>query len=171
MLGLMNSCAAISWLVAPSAASRAIWASWGVRSSRVSTVRLRACSPVACSSTRGALGERLHADSREHLVGGAQLLARVEPPALAAQPFAVERVGAGELHADAGAARAARSPRDRGARRPRPRSAALASGPRSPAPSRCHWRVSSPTAAERVGGALGLAAADGRLDQLDQRPS
>ena len=35
----------------------------------------------------------------------AQLLARVDPAALAAQPLAVEQVGAGELEAHAGAAK------------------------------------------------------------------
>src|SRR4051794_30715715 len=38
----------------------------------------------------GALGERLHADRVEHLVGGAQLRARIRTPALPAQPLAVE---------------------------------------------------------------------------------
>jgi hypothetical protein len=42
--------APISAFDRPSRASRAICASWGVRSSPVSTVRLRACSPVAISS-------------------------------------------------------------------------------------------------------------------------
>src|SRR3954454_9864476 len=37
-----------------------------------------------------ALGERLHADRVEHLVGGAQLRARIRTPALPAQPLAVE---------------------------------------------------------------------------------
>ena len=78
-------------------------------------------SPVAEQLALGALGERLDAHRGEHLVGGAQLLARVQAAALAAQPFAVEQMGAGELHADAGAA----EPLDRlavealGGRRPR----------------------------------------------------
>src|SRR6267378_6841453 len=50
----------------------------------------------------GPIGERLHAHRRQHLVGGAQLLAGVYAAALAAQPLAIEQVGAGELHADAG---------------------------------------------------------------------
>jgi len=52
VLELMNSFAAISWLVAPCAARRETCASCGVSSSRVSTLRLRARSPVARSSTR-----------------------------------------------------------------------------------------------------------------------
>ena len=39
----------------------------------------------------------------EHVVRAAQLRARVQAAALAAQPFAVEQVGAGELSAYAGA--------------------------------------------------------------------
>jgi hypothetical protein len=54
--------------------------------------------------SRGALGERLETHRREHLVGGAQLLASVQAPALASQPFAVDEMGAGVLHVDAGAA-------------------------------------------------------------------
>ena len=46
----MNSCAPISWLVRPLRASWAISSSCGVRSARVSSLRLRAVSPVARSS-------------------------------------------------------------------------------------------------------------------------
>jgi len=42
---------------------------------------------IAC-----ALGEPLHPDRDEHLVGAAQLLARVDPAVLAAQPLAVEQM-------------------------------------------------------------------------------
>ena len=45
----------------------------------------------------GALGEPLRPDAAEHLVGGAQLLAGVDAPVLAAQPFAVQEPGAGEV--------------------------------------------------------------------------
>src|SRR4051794_1371088 len=48
----------------------------------------------------GAFGERLGAHRDEQLVGGAELLARVRAPALAAQPLAVEQAGARELDAD-----------------------------------------------------------------------
>src|SRR4051794_26897255 len=44
-----------------------------------------------------ALGERLHADRGQHLVGSAQLVARVDPAVLAAQPLPVEQMSAGEL--------------------------------------------------------------------------
>ena len=43
-------------------------------------------------------------DRDEQLVGDAQLLARVDAPALAAQPLAVEQVRAGELRPQPGAA-------------------------------------------------------------------
>jgi hypothetical protein len=45
--GLMKSCSPISGLESPSRASLAISPSWNVRRSRVSSVRLRAVSPVA----------------------------------------------------------------------------------------------------------------------------
>src|SRR5438105_118980 len=98
----MNSWAAISWLVAPSAARRAICASWGVRSSRVSAVRLRACSPVASSSTRARSANASMPNSVNSAWARAELLARVEPTALPAQPFAVQEMATGELDPDAG---------------------------------------------------------------------
>ena len=49
---LMNSWAPISGFDRPSLARRAIWASCAVRSSRVSTLRLRTVAPVARSSLR-----------------------------------------------------------------------------------------------------------------------
>jgi len=48
--GLRNSCAPISGLVRPSRARRAISSSYGVRSSRVASCRLRTVSPVVRSS-------------------------------------------------------------------------------------------------------------------------
>ena len=65
MLGLMNSCAAISWLVAPSAARREICASWGGQ------VVARFDGPFAgvlagrLEFDPGAFGERFHAELRE----------------------------------------------------------------------------------------------------------
>ena len=51
----------------------------------------------------GALGERLGPDVGERVVGGSELLARVDAAVLATQPFAVEEPGAGEVdHATAG---------------------------------------------------------------------
>src|SRR5258705_9371808 len=55
----------------------------------------------------GPVGERLHADLGGHLVRGAQLRPRVGPPALAAQPLAVDQVRAGKLKTNAGAAQLA----------------------------------------------------------------
>src|SRR3954452_20636785 len=57
--------------------------------------------PAGPQLPRGALRERVHAHRREHLVRGAQLLAGIRAPPLAAQPFAVDEVAAGELRADA----------------------------------------------------------------------
>ena len=73
-----------------------------------------------------------------------KLLARVDPTALAAEPLAVEQVRAGELCADPGAARDARSPRGTGPRRRRPRSAARVNAPRCRAPSRFRWPACLP---------------------------
>src|SRR5215468_8949691 len=53
--------------------------------------RLLACRQQLAA---GALGERLHADRVEQVVGGAQLLAPVDAPALAAQPLPVEQMRA-----------------------------------------------------------------------------
>ena len=100
--GLMKSRVPISGFESPSRASRAIWASWAVRSPRVSTVRLRTVSPVA----KGAVGERFRPHRGEHLVGRPKLLARVDAASLATEPFTIKQVRAGELHADAGTAEA-----------------------------------------------------------------
>ena len=75
--------------------------SCGVSSSRVSSLRLRTFSPVASSSCRARSANAVGADRQQLLAGDAQLLARVDPPALAAQPLAVEQMRAGELHAQA----------------------------------------------------------------------
>src|SRR5688500_17933626 len=49
----------------------------------------------------GALGEPLGAQRQERVAGDAELLARIDAPALAAQPFPVEQARAGDLHAHA----------------------------------------------------------------------
>ena len=56
MLGLMNSCAAISLSAAPAAARSATRVSWGVRSAAVCGVRAR--SPVARSSAAACPANR-----------------------------------------------------------------------------------------------------------------
>jgi hypothetical protein len=50
-----------------------------------------------------ALGERFASHIAEHLVGDTELLASIHPAALPAQPFAVQKVGSGEMHHHAGA--------------------------------------------------------------------
>jgi hypothetical protein len=51
----------------------------------------------------GPFGERRGPEPAEHVVGGPQMLARFRSPLLAAQPFAVHQVGAGEMDGDAAA--------------------------------------------------------------------
>src|SRR6266516_2627905 len=50
-----------------------------------------------------ALGECLHPDRGQDLVGRAELPARIDPAILAAQPLAVEEVRAGEFRTEPGA--------------------------------------------------------------------
>ena len=52
----------------------------------------------------GALGERLGTHRGQHLVCGPQLRAGVHAAVLAAQPFAVEQMGAAELRTEPGTA-------------------------------------------------------------------
>src|SRR5918994_1079311 len=90
----------------------------------------------------GTLGKRLHTDRVEHLVGGAQLHARIRTPTLPAQPLAVEQARAGELGTQP---RSTQSIDRFGVgllgrlafAEQRPRT------PRSPAPSRWRWRPRS----------------------------
>src|SRR5882672_10704892 len=77
----MNSCAAISGLEAPSPARRAISASCAVRGSRVSTARSRAWPPLARNSARAR---------------------SANAAAPAAQPLAVDEVGASYFHPQPG---------------------------------------------------------------------
>jgi hypothetical protein len=99
---LMNSRAPLSAFERPSRASRAIWITWAVNCSRVSS---GAADALAGGNqlTLGARGERLGAHAREPLKRGAQLVAGVEATPLAPQPLAIEQVGPRELHAHAGA--------------------------------------------------------------------
>ena len=101
--GLMNSWAPISGFVCPSRGEagdlRLLRREDVARLVGAPAHRLAGGQQLAA----GALGERLGPEAAEHLVGGAQLLARVDAPVLAPQPFAVEQVGAGELDADPGA--------------------------------------------------------------------
>jgi hypothetical protein len=107
----------------------------------IATLRVRAVPPGRLQFTGGALGECLRAHHGEHVVGGAQAVARINSSALAAQPLAVEQVAASQFPANPGAFEAL----DRlqvGAfrvwpaeQRPRPRLDAQR-------PSWCRWRVS-----------------------------
>src|SRR5271169_2264578 len=77
----MNSCAAICGFEAPSPARRAISASWAVRAPAESTVRLRACSPVARSSMR-ARSANAAAPTESNLGAAAQVAGLAEERAL-----------------------------------------------------------------------------------------
>ncbi len=94
--GLMNSRAPISgWR-----AHRKPSARFGVRAGELIHRRDGALASALAGRQKlalSALRERLHANPVEHLMGAAQLLARVEAPVLAAQPFAVEQTRAGEV--------------------------------------------------------------------------
>src|SRR5262245_22392699 len=118
----------------------------------------------------GALGERLHSDRREALVRAAQLLARVDAPALAAQPFAVQQARTRELGTEPRAAemldrgsiqllRVARSRHQRASARLDAGDPVGATGARHLAEPR-----------ERLAGRLRLAAARRRLDELAELP-
>src|SRR2546430_5847140 len=54
----------------------------------------------------GALGECVGAKADEHLIGGAELFARVHPAVLTPQPLAVDQVRAGDLRPERRAAEA-----------------------------------------------------------------
>ena len=117
-----------------------------------------------------ALGESLHAHGRVALVRGAQLLARLAPPALPAQPLAVQEVRARERDPDAGAA----EPLDRLAvealglfalAHERPRARLHAERPVGPA--RPADLLQPP---QGSGGALRHARAHGGLDELGRHP-
>ena len=102
--GLMNSWAPISGLVSPSPASRAICASCAVRTSLVSTDRLRTVSPVA-SSSRRARSAKASTPMSVNMPCAVRSCSRASSaPVPAAEPLAVEEVRSSELDPDAGAA-------------------------------------------------------------------
>ena len=108
----------------------------------VSSPRSRRC---ACGPSRrwpAARARRASANAsmpavRQQLVGGAQLLARVEPAPLRGAAIRRRAGARGRARRARGCARAARSPRGSSAPPPRRRRAARACAPRAPAPSRC----------------------------------
>src|SRR6185312_1569540 len=116
-------------------------------------------------------GERLDAHRGEQVIGGPQLGAGVPAPVLAAQPFAVQEVGAGYGRPHAGTA----EPLDRLAIAVLGRLALTQQGTRArlgakrPVGAAGTGRLGKPL--ENAGCARGLAAADGRLDQLRELPS
>src|ERR1700749_838137 len=121
--------------------------------------------------TPGPFGERLDAHRGEQPMGGPQLGAGVPAPVLAAQPFAVQEVGAGHGRAHAGTA----EPLNRlaiavlGGLTLAERGTGPRFGAKRPVGAAGAGRLGKPL--ESAGCARGLAAADGRLDQLRELPS
>ena len=135
--GLMNSLAPISGFVCLSLAIRAICASWGVRTSRVSI------GAPAARSRRwpGARGGRARRTPRRRSgrSGRRRLAAARARRRAGSRDAAIRRRGAGRGRGGPrhGCARAARPPRGRAAPHLVRRSAARASRPRCRAPNRC----------------------------------
>lgn len=88
----MNSRASISGFGRPSRASRAMWTSWEVSSPVVSTVGLRAISPVASRSRLARSPNACTSIRVQHVPSGGQLLPRVSTPALVVQPRSLSRI-------------------------------------------------------------------------------
>ena len=102
--GLRNSWAAISGLDKPDPGQPGDLGLLGVSSPSRGGGALAGGLAGGQQLAAGPFGERLHADRGEHVVRGAQLRPRVGPPALAAQPLAVQQVRAGQFGTKAGAA-------------------------------------------------------------------
>ena len=168
--GLMNSWAPISGFVRPSRAMRAIWASWGVSTSR-SPVRLRTVSPVATSSRRARSANPSAPDPVEAVVRGPQLFACVDAPVLATQPFPVEELGARQR------GHGIRLRRSRSIASRYWRSAASPSLSSAREPASMPSAQSVPVACVRPRGDRARSAVSGagrcgrRLDQLGERPA
>ncbi len=96
----MMSRAPISALERRSAASRAIWASCGGELLAGLDGALADALAGGQQLALGASCERLDPHRTEHLTRSAQLLPGVEAPAFTAEPFAIEEMRPGELHAD-----------------------------------------------------------------------
>ena len=144
--------------------------SCGVSSARVSSRRLRTCSPVASSSRRPGSANASAPIAREDVVGRAQLLTSIDPAALASQPLAVQQVSVGEVGPQPRATQAF----DRLAME------RLGCVPLDQQRSRPGFEPERPIRVARFAVATNrsyassamsrLPAPDGRLDQLDERP-
>ena len=141
----MNSRAPISAFDRPSRANCAICVSWAVSSSRVSTLRFRAVSPVA-SSSRPARAANASAPIEVNISwAGAQPVAGVDP---ASAPSEAIRRREGEhepARTPTECARGVRSPPGRAAQRPRRRSLVPSTVLPCRAPILCPPRVFVPT--------------------------
>ena len=168
---LRNSCAPISGFDRPSRASRAICSSCGVSSSRVSTRALRAPSRP-WRSARGVRARRTPPCRSRRTCRGpcaaARARRRVGPRGAATRRRADAR---GRAPDGAAYGSAARSPRGRGPRRRRRRSAGpgeRASMPSAKSVPAGLRRLRQPL--ERIAREFRVCRARGRLDELGQRP-
>ena len=121
-----NSWAPISGFDRPSRASRAICSSCGGELVARLGAALAHLLARGDQLPAGALGERLHADRGEHLVGGAQLRRARRRGGSRGAATRRRADGRGRAPGGAGSGRAARSPRGTSPRRRRRRSAAPA---------------------------------------------
>ena len=170
VLGLMNSCAAISRFVFPCADQ--------ARNLRL--LRRQLTERVDGASARMlagrfqldacALGERLHPEVGEEVVRRPQLRARIEAPALTSQPLTVEEVGTSEIDGHPGSTESIdRLDVERLGSlivdEERLRARGDPEGPvRSAHPG--HLRETRAS----IRGQLGCSGSDGSLDQLDHAP-
>ena len=168
MLVVMKSCAAISRFRSPEAASRAICASWGVRTF-TGVERFRTCSPVAASSLRARDGERGRADRLEELERLVQRLASLFATPRPPQPLAVQQLRSRRVRRDRDCATARRAPTG-SARRPR-RQSQQAHARRARRP-RAHGVDDAVARADRLSSACSAIAfspaSDGRLDEVGE---
>ena len=168
--GLRKSRAPISGFESPSRASWAICCSWAVSSSRDSTRPLAHLLARRDELAPGSLGERLHPDRGEHVVGGPELRASVDAPV--ARGAATPRTAGGCARAPGAAAcgRGARSPLGRARSAPPRRRGARWNGRVSPAPSRSAPRPSPRRCARERAARARLVAPRGGLEQLGRGP-
>ena len=168
--GLRNSSAPISGFVRPSPASRAMAASWAVSVGERRGGALAHRLAGGQQLPAGALGEPIGSHRGQHLVGGPELLACVQTALLAAQPFAVEQVRAGQFRPDPGAA----EPPDRLPVQPVGQLAAVQQRPRAgldaERPVGAGGAGVRHQTRQRLGRAFGLAGPGRRFYQLDRRP-
>jgi hypothetical protein len=98
VLALRKSWAAISLFEAPSVASAATRASWGVRSRLAPGGAAAGVRPGRLEFGAGPFGEALGTHSKEHLVGDPEVVAGVASTLGSPQPLPEDQMGAGQVH-------------------------------------------------------------------------